>query len=55
MHKKAWATPSLRQLNIRAATEASYPPGAPDNFATSDSLCPGGTPPTSGVFCAAGS
>lgn len=51
MDKKAWATPLLRQLNIRAATEASFPPGSPDNFATSDSYCPEGPLPTPDTFC----
>lgn len=49
---KAWTTPELRTLAVRTSTHANFPPGSPDNFATSDSLCPGGTPPTSGVVCA---
>lgn len=48
---KTWTTPVLETLNIRAGTEANFPPGGPDNFATSDYLCPGGIPPTSGVVC----
>ena len=50
--RKSWTTPALQTLSIRVNTQANFPPGGPDNLATSDSLCPGGTPPTSGVVCA---
>jgi len=51
MERIAWTTPSLRMLRIRSSTQANFPPGGPDSFATSDSLCPSGEPTTGAVPC----
>ena len=42
MDRKIWTTPELETLNVRASTEAQYPPGGHDSLSGSDHLCPNG-------------